>query len=93
MLKSLQKELQRRHKQWCLKIDTLLQRLMFFGRPFNASSANRKQCVGVIIGTPGTTYLRYSLAVSPNVYAVFPPRLSVEYTCHPMIANLLYAFL
>ena len=31
-----------------------------------------KQSVGVIFGTPGTAYLRYSLAVSPNVYAVFP---------------------
>ena len=35
MLKSLQKQLQRRHKQQCLKIDTLFRRLMFFGRPFN----------------------------------------------------------
>ena len=30
MLKSLQKHLQRRHKQLCLKIDTLLRRLMYF---------------------------------------------------------------
>ena len=45
---------------------------------FNASSANRKQCVGVIFGTPGAVYHRYSLAVSPNVYAVFPLRLSVR---------------
>ena len=29
-------------------------------------------------GTPGTAYLRYSLTVSSNVYAVFPPRLSVR---------------
>ena len=29
-------------------------------------------------GTQGTTYLSYSLVVSPNVYAVFPPRLSVR---------------
>ena len=34
--------------------------------------------MGVIFGTPGTTYLSYSLVVSPNVYAVFPPRLSVR---------------
>jgi len=34
--------------------------------------------MGVIFGTPGTVCLRYSLAVSPNVYAVFPPRLSVR---------------
>ena len=78
MLKSLQKQLQRRHKQQCLKIHTLFRILMFFGRPFIASSANRKQCAGVIFGTPGTTYLSYSLVVSPNVYAVFPPRLSVR---------------
>ena len=45
---------------------------------FIASSANRKQCAGVIFGTPGTTYLSYSLVVSQNVYAVFPPRLSVR---------------
>ena len=32
---------------------------------------------GVIFGTPGAVYLRYSLALSPNVYAVFPPRLNV----------------
>ena len=32
----------------------------------------------VIFGTPGTTHLSYSLVVSPNVYAVFPPRLSVR---------------
>ena len=43
-----------------------------------ASSANGKQRAGVIFGTPGTAYLRYSLAVSPIVYAVFPPRLSVR---------------
>ena len=30
-----------------------------------------------LVRTPGTAYLRYSLAVSPNVYAVFPPHLSV----------------
>ena len=34
MLKSLQKQLQRRHKQQCLKIHTLFRILMFFGRPF-----------------------------------------------------------
>ena len=28
--------------------------------------------------TSATTYLSYSLVVSPNVYAVFPPRLSVR---------------
>ena len=46
--------------------------------------------MGVIFGTPGAVYLRYSLAVSPNVYAVFPPSLSVEYTFRPITANLLY---
>ena len=76
MLKSLQKQLQRRHKQQCLKIHTLFR--CFSDGHFTASSANRKQCAGVIFGTPGTTYLSYSLVVSPNVYAVFPPRLSVR---------------
>ena len=28
--------------------------------------------------TPGTTYLCYSLMVSPNVYAVLPPHLSLQ---------------
>ena len=32
-----------------------------FERPFY------QQCMGVIFGTPGTTYLCYSLAVLPNV--------------------------
>ena len=32
-----------------------------FGRPFY------QQCMGVIFGTPGTTYLCYSLAVLSNV--------------------------
>ena len=32
----------------------------------------------VIFGTPGTTYLHYSLAVSLNVYTVLPSRLSVQ---------------
>ena len=77
MLKSLQKQLQRKHKQRYLKIDTLLRRLMFLDSHFNASSTNRNQCAGVIFGTPGTAYLHYSLAVSPNVYAVFPPHSSV----------------
>ena len=34
MLKSLQKQLQRRYTQQCLKIDTLLRTSMFFGWPF-----------------------------------------------------------
>ena len=78
MLKSLQIQLQRRHKQQCLKIDTLLWRLMFPDGHFNASSANRRQYAGAIFGTPGTAYLCYSFAVSPNVYAVFPPHLSIQ---------------
>ena len=73
-----QKELQGRHKQRCLKIDTLLVDWCFSDGHFNASNANRRQCAGVIFATPGTTYLLYSLAVSPNVYAVFPPRLSIR---------------
>ena len=78
MLKYLQKQLQRQHKQQCLKIDTLLRRLMFPDGYFNASSANRRQCAGISFGTPGTAYLCYSFAVSPNVYAVFPPCLSIQ---------------
>ena len=61
------------------EIDTPLWRLMYFGRPFcRFSSANRKQWVGIILGTPGITYLCYSLAVSLNLYTVLPPRLSVQ---------------
>ena len=45
---------------------------------FIASSINKKQCVGVKFATPGTTYLRYSLAVSLSVYAVFSLRLTVR---------------
>ena len=43
------------------------------------TSVNRKQCVGIIFGTPGTGNSRYSLAVSPSVYTVlvFSPHLSV----------------
>ena len=56
MLKSLQKQLQRRHKQRCLKIDTLLRSMMFSDGRFDASGANSKQYAGVIFGTPGTAY-------------------------------------
>ena len=42
------------------------------------TSANRRQCAGVLFGTPGTAHLHYSLMVSPNVYAVFHPCLSVR---------------
>jgi len=77
-LKSLQKQLQRRHKQRYLKIRryTSPKIDVFLNGHFNASSTNRRQCAGVIFGTPGTAYPCYSLAVSPNVYTVFPPRLS-----------------
>ena len=51
---------------------------VFLNGHFNASSANRKQSTGVSFGTPGTVYLRYSLVVSPNVYAVFSLCLSVR---------------
>ena len=79
-LKSLQKQLQRRHKQRYLKIRryTSPKIDVFLNGHFNASSTNRRQCAGVIFGTPGTAYLCYSLAVSPNVYTVFPPRLSIR---------------
>ena len=69
MLKPLQKQLQRRHKHQCLKIDTLIRRL---NGHFIASSVNRQQCAGVIFA-----FLHYSPAVFPNYYAVFPPHLSV----------------
>ena len=66
-------------------------RIDVFGWPFlMLFSANKKQWVCVIFGTPGTWYLCYSLAVSPNVYAVFLHFWVSEYTCPPIIANLLY---
>ena len=41
--------------------------------------------------TPGTAYLCYSPAVSPNFYTQFPLRVwAFQYTCRPIIANLLY---
>ena len=90
MLKSLQKQLQRRHKQLCLKIDTLLRRLMFPDGHFNASSANRRQCASIIFGTPGTVYLCYSLRYH-RMFTQFSLRAwASKYTCHPIIANLLY---
>ena len=49
MLKSFQKQLQRSHKQPCLKM-TLLRRLIFFRRSFyRFFTVNRKQCAGVIL--------------------------------------------
>ena len=45
---------------------------VFLDSHYNASSANRKQCAGIIFGTPGTVYLRYSLVVLPNVLRSFP---------------------
>ena len=79
MLKSFQKHLQRRNKQPCLEIHVhFSEDLCISDGHFIASSANRKQRAGVILGIPGTTYLSCSPAVSPNVYAVFPLRLSVR---------------
>ena len=78
MLKSLQKQLQRRHNNSVWKYIHFSEYWCFSDGHFIASSANRKQCAGVIFGTPGTTYFSYSLVVSPSVYAVFPPRLSVR---------------
>ena len=49
MLKSLQTQLQRRHRQRCLKIDTFIQGLIFPDSHFIASRINRKQCSGVIL--------------------------------------------
>ena len=49
-----------------------------FWSHFIASSVNWKQSAGVISGKPVTTYLRYSLAVSPSVYMFFSLRLSVQ---------------
>ena len=43
--------------------------------------------VCIIFGTPGTAHLCYSLAVSPNVYAVSLHVWVSKYTCHPMITN------
>ena len=64
---------------------------MFFGRHFNVYSANGRQCAGVIFGTPGTAYLRYSLAVYRRIFTQFSLHVwASEYTCRPMIANLLY---
>ena len=42
--------------------------MIFLDGYFIAPSINRKQCMSVIFGTPGTMYLHYSLAVSPSVY-------------------------
>ena len=50
---------------------------LFFDSHFVTSSINRKQCVGVIFGAVGTTYLHYSLVVSLSVYAFYSPCLSV----------------
>ena len=93
MLKSLQKQLQRRHRQWCLEIDTLFQLLMFSDGRFIASSVKRKQCVGTIFGTPGTTYLHYNLVVSSSVYSVFSLRIRAsDYTWRLiMLAYSIYA--
>ena len=44
---------------------------------FRQNPLNRKQCTGVIFGTPGTAYLCYSLAVLLSVYTVFSPCWSV----------------
>jgi len=57
MLKYLQKQLQRRYRQWHLKIDTFILTLIFFDGHFIASRVNSKQCANVIFGTPGTAYL------------------------------------
>ena len=43
------------------------------------SNPERKLRKGIIFGTPGTAYLHYNLAVSLSVYAVYSPRLSVQF--------------
>ena len=78
VLKYFQKQLHRRHRQWCVKRDTLIQGLIFIRWSFIAFSVNWKQCGGVNFGTLGTAYLCYSIAVSPSVYTVFSLQLSVR---------------
>ena len=71
ILKSLQKQLQRRHRQQGLKIDSFSQRS---DSHFIAFSVNRKQCAGVIFGSPGTVCVHYCLAILSSVYTVFSLR-------------------
>ena len=45
LLKSLKKQLQRRHRRWCLKEDP---GLILLGGYFITFTINRKQCAGII---------------------------------------------
>ena len=52
--------------------------LITFGRTNELAHALLTEYTCSFFGKPGTAYLRYSLVVLPNVYAVFPPCLSVR---------------
>ena len=90
MLKSLQKQLQRRYKQRCLKIDTLLRILMFFmpiltliaptGDNARASFlVHQVLCTSTTVWWYRQMFTHFSLRVRAS-----------EYTCCLMIAKLLY---
>ena len=90
MLKSLQKQLQRRHKQQCLKIDTLLRKLMFFWTAtltLLEPTGNNVRVSFLVHQVPCTSatvwrYRRMFMQFSLRVWAS-------KYTCRPIIANLL----
>ena len=87
------KQLQRRHKQRCLKIDSLIRGVKFFGRSFYrfSSSENRKKkCVGIIFGTPAVPRTSTTVLGYRRMFTQFFLRVWVsEYTSSPIIANLL----
>ena len=73
MLKSLQMQLQRRHRQQCLTIDTYPM-IDFFQMVILSLLVWVLFLVHQVLHT---VYLRYRLVVSPRVCTVFPPHLSV----------------
>ena len=94
MLKSLQKQLQRRHRQWCLKMSTLIRRLMFFFRTvilsLLPSTGNNVQVSFLLHWVPHT-----STSLRVLWYRQVFTQLSLHigasnFTCRLMIANLLY---
>ena len=91
MLKSLQKQLQRRHRQRCLEIDTLIRLLMFFWTvvlSLLASRGNSVRAPFLVHQVPRTSapVWRYR-----RMFTQFSLRVRVsDYTWRPMIAGLLY---
>ena len=90
MLKSLQTQLQRRHRQWCLKIDTLIQLLMFETVILSllASTGNNVRASFLVHQIPHTSTTVWQCR---RVFTQFSLGIGVSnYTCRPMIADLLY---